>query len=83
MTRVHRLEHVERLTAARLTDDDPVGSHAQGVAHEVTDGDRTLALEIGRPVLHAQHVHLVEPELGGILDRDDALVVRDEARTTR
>ena len=36
---VHGLEHVEGLAAAALADDDAVGPHAQGVAHEVADGD--------------------------------------------
>src|SRR5512132_1260023 len=31
VSRVHRLEHVERLTAANLTDDDPIRPHAKGV----------------------------------------------------
>ena len=29
VTGVHRLQHVERLGAANLADDDPVGTHAQ------------------------------------------------------
>ena len=29
VTGVHRLEHVQRLAAATLTDDDPVGAHTQ------------------------------------------------------
>ena len=37
VARVHGLEHVERLRAADLADDDPVGAHAQRVAHEVAD----------------------------------------------
>ena len=45
---VHGLEHVERLAAADLADDDPVGSHAQRVAHQVADGDLALALDVGR-----------------------------------
>ena len=32
---VEREQHVERLGAADLADDDPVGSHAQALAHEV------------------------------------------------
>ena len=46
---VHRLEHVQALLATALTDDDAVGSHAQRVAHQVADADRTLALDVGRP----------------------------------
>ena len=37
VARVHRLEHVERLGAADLADDDAVGPHAQCVPHEVAD----------------------------------------------
>ena len=34
---VHGLEHVQRLAAAHLADDDAVGPHAQGVDHELAD----------------------------------------------
>ena len=43
---VHRLEHVERLARAALTHDDPVGTHAEGVPHQVADRDRALALDV-------------------------------------
>ena len=48
VARVHRLEHVERLRAANLADDDAVGPHAQCVAHEVADADLALALDVRR-----------------------------------
>ena len=48
--------------------------------HQLTDRDLAAALDVGRARLEAQHVVLVELELGGVLDGDDALVVRDEAR---
>ena len=35
---VHGLDHVQRLGAAALADDDAVGPHAQGVLHQVADG---------------------------------------------
>ena len=37
VARVHGLQHVERLGAADLADDDAVGPHAQRVAHELAD----------------------------------------------
>ena len=77
---VHRLQHVERLAAAALADDDPVGPHAQGVAHQVADGDLARALDVGRPRLQRDDVLLLELQLGRVLDGDDALVVGDEAR---
>ena len=76
---VHRLQHVERLAAATLADDDPVGSHPQGVAHKVANLDRTLALDVGGTGLKPNHVRLPELKLGRVLDRDDPLVRRDEA----
>ena len=56
---VHRLEHVERLGAADLADDDPVGPHAQRVAHQVADRDLALALDVRRARLQPDHVLLV------------------------
>ena len=48
MASVHGLEHVQRLTAAALADDDAIGPHAQSVAHELANGDCALALDVGR-----------------------------------
>ena len=36
--RVHRLQHVEGLAGAHFADDDPVGPHPQGVAHQFAAG---------------------------------------------
>jgi hypothetical protein len=77
---VHRLKHVERLAAANLADNDPIRTHAQGVADEVADGDRASTLHVGRSSLEAEHVRLGQPQLGGVLDRDDPFIVRDERR---
>ena len=80
VARVHGLEHVERLGAAALADDDAVGPHAQAVPDEVADRDLALALDVRRARLQRDHVLLAELELGRVLDRDDALVVRDGRR---
>ena len=77
---VHRLEHVEGLAAAALADDDAVGTHPEAVLDEVADRDLAGALDVRRTGLHAEHVPLVELELLGVLDGDDALAVRDERR---
>ena len=76
---VHGLQHVERLFAADLADDDAVGPHTQGVDHEIALADRALAFDVRRPRLEAHHVALPQQQLGGVLDRDDALGVGDEA----
>ncbi len=75
---VHRLQHVERLAAAALADDDPVGPHAQRVADQVADGDRALALDVGRPGLQPDDVVLLQLQLDGVLDGDDPLALGDE-----
>ena len=80
MARVHRLEHVERFAAAALADDDAVGAHAEGVLHEIADRVLALPLHVGGARLERDDVRLAELELGGVLDRDDALVGRDGAR---
>ena len=74
---VHRLEHVQRLAAAAFADDDAVRAHAQRVADEVADRDGAAALDVRRARLEAHEVRLREAQLGGVLDREDALVVRE------
>ena len=80
MARVHRLEHVKRLRAADLADDDPVGAHPQRVAHELPDRYLALALDVLGTRLEPKHVALVQLELSRILDRDDPIFVRDRCR---
>src|SRR5215211_2382281 len=80
VTGVHCLHHVERLAAATLPDDDPLGAHPTGVDDEVTDGDLALAFDVGRTRIQTDDVLLTELRLGRVLDRDDSLVVWDEGR---
>ena len=80
VARVHGLQHVERLARADLANDDAVGAHTQGIAHEVADGDSALALEIGRARFERHDVLLLQAQLGSILDGDDALALGDERR---
>ena len=47
MAGVHGLQHVERFLAAHLADNDAIRPHAQGVDHQVTQGDLALALQVG------------------------------------
>ena len=79
MARVHRLEHVERLGAADLADQDAVGAHPQAVAQQLADRELALALDVGRPVLERDDMRVVDLQLRGVFDRDHTLVVRDEA----
>ena len=72
---VHRLEHVERFAAAALADDDAVRPHAQRVADEVADRDSPVAFDVGGRDSSAHDVILLSLQLGGVFDRDDALVV--------
>ena len=74
---VHRLEHVERLGAANLADDDPVGPHPECVANEVANAHLALAFHVRRARLERDDVPLEQPELGRVLDSDDPLVRGD------
>src|SRR3954468_15960074 len=78
MAGVHRLEHVEALAPSALPHDDPVRTHAEGVADQVADRDRALALDVRWPRLQPDDVLLLQLELDGVLDGDDPLAVRDE-----
>ena len=77
---VHRLQHVERLGAAHLAADDPVRPHAQRVLDQVAHRDLAGALEVGRAGLEADHVRLLQLQLGRVLDRDHALGRVDQMR---
>ena len=77
---VHGLQHVERFGAAALADDDPVGPHTQGVRTRSRGRDRALAFDVRRPRFQPHDVVLLQLQFGRVLDRDDAVVVRDEAR---
>ena len=83
VARVHRLEHVERLGAATLADDDPVGPHAERIANEVADAYLALALDVRRARLQRHDVSLLELKLRRVLDRDDPLVVGNVAPRAR
>ena len=76
---VHGLEHVQGLAAANLADDDPVRAHAQGVADQIADGHLAASLDVGRARFQAHHMGLLQRELGGVLNGDDALALRNHA----
>ena len=73
MAGVHGLQHVERLLAANLAEDDAVGAHTQRVLHQIAHGDLALAFEVGRPCFEPHDVGLLQLQLGRVLDGDDAL----------
>ena len=77
---VHRLDHASSVSAlAALADDDPVGPHTQRVLDEVGRRDGAASFDVGRASLQANDVILLKLQLGRVLDRDDAVVVLDEA----
>lgn len=80
MPRIHGLQHIECFGTTTLANDDAVRAHAQCIGDEVAYGDHAPALGVGKPRFEPDDVWmLVEPELGAVFDRDDALLVGDEA----
>src|SRR5215467_13460803 len=80
MTRIHRLQHVERFFASHLADDNAVRTHTQRVNHELTLADGALAFDVWRSRLEARDVRLVKLQLGRVFDGDDAFFLGDESR---
>ena len=78
MARVHRLQHVHGFRSAHFTHDDPIGPHAKGVAEQVPLAHRTGPFEVRRAGLHADHVRLLQLQLGGVLDRHEPFTARNE-----
>ena len=77
---VHGLQHVERFRTAAFADDDPFGTHTQGISHQVGGGDLPLAFDIRRASFQPHDVFLLQLQFRRVFDRDDAVVVGDEAR---
>ena len=78
VARVHRPQHVDGLGSSDLADDDPVGAHAEGVAHELADRGGAEPVGGGRAGLEAHDVGAGQAELGGVLHGDDALAVGEQ-----
>ena len=72
---VEGLQEVGGLAAAHFADHDVIGAVAQGVPHHVADRDGAL-LQAAR--LEPDAVRGVDPQLQGVLDGDDPLVVGDK-----
>ena len=81
MAGVHGLQHVAALRAAYLAHHDAIGTHTQGVGHQVANRDRALTFDRGLASLQAHDMGMVRKlKLGGILDRHNALARGNLAR---
>ena len=57
---VHGLKHVDRLTAAALTDHDSIRPHAKRILEKISNAVGTAALDIRGLGFERHHVRLVE-----------------------
>jgi hypothetical protein len=80
VTGIHGLQHVERLVAADLADDDPVRPHAKTVDQELSLAHGSQPLHIWRPGLEAHDILVFELQFGGVFDGDDPLGLGNKAR---
>ena len=80
MAGVHRLEHVESLTATDLANDDAVRSHPERGTEERSHIDRSGSLDARRSRLKGDDIGLWEPQFGGVFDRDDPFAFPDRER---
>ena len=76
-------QQVHHLGAADLADDQPVGTHPQGLPDQGAEVDGPLALDVGRPPLESDDVRMVRAQLGGVLDEDEPLGRIDEGEQRR
>ena len=73
---VERGQQLAHLGAAALAEHEPVGAHPQRLAQQPCEADPAGALEVRLPRLERNEVRMPHPQLGDILDRDDALARR-------
>ena len=70
MTGVEELQEIECLTAAYLTEDDPVWAMAEGCFQEVTDAHCWQAV-LWLPGFEADQVVLAHLNFGGVFDQQN------------
>ena len=80
VTGIHRLQHVERLFTAHLSDDDAIGAHTKGVDDELALANGAFPFHVGRPRLQAHDVLLTQLQFRRVLDGDDALAFGNKTR---
>jgi hypothetical protein len=73
MTGVRREQHVEQLRPAGLADDQPVGPHPERLTHQVAHRHLAGAFDVGWPSFQPDDVWMVNLQLSGIFDGDEAL----------
>ena len=78
VSRVHCLQHVERLAPAHLTHDNAVRPHTQCVDYELPDRHRAIPLHVWGTGLQTHDVTLVRFQFGRVLDGDNSFVAGDE-----
>src|SRR5262245_40942326 len=76
----HRLQHVKGFFATYLTDDNAVGSHSECVFDEFSLANFAATFNIWRTGLKSPDMWLLQLQLGSILDRNQTLFFRNEAR---
>ena len=64
-------EQIDDFCSTNFADDDPIGSHSQGLPHEITHGDLSGSFDIGGPRLQAHDVRMLRLQFRGVLDDDD------------
>ena len=80
---VERGQQVADLGAADLADDQPVGPHPQRLPDQVAQLDPARALDVGGPGHQPDDVRMPRPQLGRVLDDDDALTRPDDGPAGR
>ena len=77
MTRVEKLQEIECLAAAYLSEDDPIGTVAKGCLQEVTNGHTWQAV-LWQPGFKADKVVLFHLNFGGVLDEENSFIWGNE-----
>ena len=78
--RVHGLQHIERFRPAALANNNAIRPHPECIDDQVANGYLPCALCIARSGLQPHHVSMFKrAQFCGVLDRDDALILRQDA----
>ena len=78
VTGVHGLQHVKRFAGTDFADDNAVGAHTQGVAHQIANRNGALTFQVRRAGFQGNHMLLLQTKFSRIFYGNNTFVVRNK-----
>lgn len=80
MARIQGLEEIQHFLPPAFAEEDSIGAHPQGLPEEVSNGDFAAPVGVRGTCQETNEMRMSGPDLGGVLECDDPLMIRNEAQ---